>query len=205
MDSGEPWWSGQRKIVRMYVWPGTDHVTSWSPKTTHAKVLDIRGPPPSLVVVTTVADSSGRTVEGVGFASAHVLGDCEFESRRGHDCLSLVVVVCCQVELSSTGWSLVQRSPTECDASECDRGTSTIRGPWRTRGCGTMTKSNNIYDDNVFWDVTPFSLVWKQPTVSIFRIDFIILPWTWRQTFFRNISIFTSLQIATYQKTASPY
>ena len=30
-------------------------------------------------------------------------------------CLSVVSVVCCQVEVSAPGWSLVQRSPTECD------------------------------------------------------------------------------------------
>jgi hypothetical protein len=39
--------------------------------------------------------------------------DCEFESRLGHGCLSLVNVVCCQVEISATGRSLVQRGPTE--------------------------------------------------------------------------------------------
>jgi hypothetical protein len=27
-------------------------------------------------------------------------------------------VLCCQVEVSATGWSLVQRSPTECGVSE---------------------------------------------------------------------------------------
>jgi hypothetical protein len=32
-----------------------------------------------------------------------------------------VSVVCCQVEVSATGWSLVQRSPTDCGVSECDR------------------------------------------------------------------------------------
>jgi hypothetical protein len=32
-----------------------------------------------------------------------------------------VSVVCCQVEVSATSWSLVQRSPTECGVSECDR------------------------------------------------------------------------------------
>jgi hypothetical protein len=31
--------------------------------------------------------------------------------------MSLVSVVCCQVEVSATGWSLVQRSPTECGVS----------------------------------------------------------------------------------------
>jgi hypothetical protein len=30
--------------------------------------------------------------------------------------------VCCQVEISATGWSLVQRSPAECDVfKKCDR------------------------------------------------------------------------------------
>jgi hypothetical protein len=35
--------------------------------------------------------------------------------------VSHVSVVCCQVEVSATSWSLVQRSPTECGVSECDR------------------------------------------------------------------------------------
>jgi hypothetical protein len=30
-----------------------------------------------------------------------------------------VCFVCCQVEVSATGWSLVQRSPTDCGASLC--------------------------------------------------------------------------------------
>jgi len=30
-----------------------------------------------------------------------------------------VNVVCCQVEVSATGWSLVQRSPTDCGVSLC--------------------------------------------------------------------------------------
>ena len=46
--------------------------------------------------------------------------------------MSLVGVVCCQVEVPSSGWSLVQRSPTECGVCECDRGASTMRRPWPT-------------------------------------------------------------------------
>jgi hypothetical protein len=35
--------------------------------------------------------------------------------------MSLVSVVCCQVEVSAMGWSLVQRRPTECGVSKvCD-------------------------------------------------------------------------------------
>ena len=33
--------------------------------------------------------------------------------------MSVVSVVCCQVEDSVTSWSLVQRSPTDCGVSLC--------------------------------------------------------------------------------------
>ena len=42
-----------------------------------------------------------------------------FQSRRGLGCSSAVSVVCCQVEVSATSWSLVQRSPIDCGASLC--------------------------------------------------------------------------------------
>jgi len=45
--------------------------------------------------------------------------DCGFESHPGHGYLSVVSVVCCQVEVSATDWSFVQRSPTECGALLC--------------------------------------------------------------------------------------
>ena len=34
--------------------------------------------------------------------------------------MSVVIVVCCLVEVPAMGWSLVQRSPTGCGVSECD-------------------------------------------------------------------------------------
>jgi hypothetical protein len=40
--------------------------------------------------------------------------DCGYESRQGIRSLSFVNVVCCQVEVSAKGRSLVQRSPTDC-------------------------------------------------------------------------------------------
>ena len=63
--------------------------------------------------------------------------DCEFESRWGHAYLSLVSVVSCQVEVFASGLSLVQRSPTECGASECDREAS-IMWSWPTVGFCAM-------------------------------------------------------------------
>jgi len=63
-----------------------------------------------------MADPSGRAVQGVGLPPL-ACWDCGFESRRGHESLSVVSVACCQGEVSVTSWSLVQRSPTDCSVS----------------------------------------------------------------------------------------
>jgi hypothetical protein len=49
----------------------------------------------------------------------------------------VVSVVCCQVEVSATSCSLVQRGPTECAVSECDRESSIMSRPSPTGGCCT--------------------------------------------------------------------
>jgi hypothetical protein len=53
--------------------------------------------------------------------------ECGLSSRPG-PWMSLVSVVCCQVEASASGWSLVQRL-TECDHK------ASIKRPWPTRDC----------------------------------------------------------------------
>ena len=45
-----------------------------------------------------------------------------------------LMCLCCHVEVSATGWSLVQRSPTDCGVSECDREISIMRRPWPSKG-----------------------------------------------------------------------
>jgi hypothetical protein len=72
------------------------------------------------------ADTDGRAVYGMGLLSL-AWWDCGFGSRKQHGCLSLVSVVCCQVEVSAVGWLLLRRSFTECGVSECDVETSTTR------------------------------------------------------------------------------
>ena len=47
--------------------------------------------------------------------------------------MSLVSVVCCQVEVSALGWLFVQRCSTECGVSECDHESSITRRSWPTR------------------------------------------------------------------------
>jgi hypothetical protein len=68
-----------------------------------------------------------------------------FESRRGRGWLSVVSVVFCQV-VSVTGWSLVQRSPTECGASECVGEACIIKRPWPSRICRSVGKKIKIAD-----------------------------------------------------------
>jgi hypothetical protein len=56
-------------------------------------------------------DPISRAIYGVGLRPP-ACWDCGFESHRGYRCLFLMSVVCCHVEISTWGWSLVQRSPT---------------------------------------------------------------------------------------------
>jgi len=48
--------------------------------------------------------------------------------------------MCCQVEVSASGRSLVQWSPTEYSVSEHHREASILRRPWPTVGCYAMVK-----------------------------------------------------------------
>jgi hypothetical protein len=40
-------------------------------------------------------------------------------SAGGHRCMSVVIAVCCQVEVATKGRLLVRRSPTDCAMSLC--------------------------------------------------------------------------------------
>ena len=60
--------------------------------------------------------------------------------------MSVVSVVCCQVEVSATNWSLVRRSPTECGASVCvtrNLGNEVALAHW---GVGAVAPKTNIFD-----------------------------------------------------------
>jgi hypothetical protein len=65
--------------------------------------------------------------------------------------MSLVSVVCCQVEIYMSGLSLAYRSPTECGVSECDREASITRRTWPTRAVEPWKKTNYVKIMIVFW------------------------------------------------------
>ena len=58
----------------------------------------------------------------------------------------ILIVVCCQVEISAKCLSLVQRIPTECVVSEYDRESSKMGRPWPTGGCYAMEEKNATHD-----------------------------------------------------------
>jgi hypothetical protein len=60
-----------------------------------------------------VVDPSNRATKVLDLRSL-ACWDCWFEFRRGHGYPSLVNALCCRVEVSATGRSLVQSSPIEC-------------------------------------------------------------------------------------------
>jgi hypothetical protein len=66
--------------------------------------------------------------------------------------MSVVSVMCCQVEFSAANWSLVQRSPTDCVASLC-----VIKKPrewWRHDPRWASTSCKKIRE---IWDYWKFS------------------------------------------------
>jgi hypothetical protein len=64
-----------------------------------------------------------------------------FESRRGYGCLSLHNVVCCQVVVSATSRSLIQKSPTRCGMSQCVSSRNLLEEALVCKGCPAMTKN----------------------------------------------------------------
>jgi len=116
------------------------------------------------------ADFSGRAVYGrslVGIAGSNHAG--------GMD-VCLCWVLCCQVQVSTTGWSLVQRSPTECDASlcVCVAETSKMRRPRPApKGWGKLMYDSHINTD---WSERYKHNLWFSPKSEHLRISVSTIP-----------------------------
>jgi hypothetical protein len=59
--------------------------------------------------------------------------------------VSLMSVMCYQIQVSASGWSLVQRSPTDCGVSECDHESSIMRRPWLTVAVAPWQKKKSHF------------------------------------------------------------
>ena len=75
--------------------------------------------------------------------------------------------LCCQAEVSAKDWSLVQRSPTECGVSVCDREASTMWRPWPTgRGRRAIKKLNRCSPISV---IPPVLYTHPHPQITFIR------------------------------------
>jgi hypothetical protein len=76
----------------------------------------------------------GRSLAGIAGANP---------AEGGYCCLSRVNVVCCQVEVAASGWSLGQRNPTECGVSKMSVIAKPHKGrPWP--GIGPKRHKENV-------------------------------------------------------------
>jgi len=66
----------------------------------------------------------------------------------GFDVCLFVKVVCCQVEVSVSGWSLIQGSPTE----DCVHETPSIRNPWPIRAVVQWKKNTYLIFNNFIYE-----------------------------------------------------
>ena len=85
--------------------------------------------------------------------------------------------VCCQVEVSATEWSLVQRSPTDCGASLCmikelrtRRGYNPVRGLPNTNSQRVVAPVGTMPDRLIHKMGVPWSCSWS-PQLSSFLCD----------------------------------
>ena len=115
---------------------------TWVPE---ASMLTTRPPKPS--AARSKAWAKDRWIPGIA-------GSNRAECMR----VCFLWVLCCQVEVSETGWSLVQRSFTECAVSECDFETSTMRRPRSTKASESWKTKIKSADDFIttqrFYPVT---------------------------------------------------
>ena len=114
-----------------------------------------------------------------GSAASRLLG-LRVRVPPGHGCLSLMNAVCCQVEVSASGWSLFQRSPAECFVSSY-REASTMRRPWPTRDCHTLKKKTLQGRMLYMTDVTNFEVTqaWKLTYILPSNVPGIIFFFLW--------------------------
>jgi hypothetical protein len=63
--------------------------------------------------------------------------------------VAVVSVTCCQVGVSATGRSLIQRNLTECGVSECDCEASIMARPLSKRVYCSMENKSIMYRRNI--------------------------------------------------------
>jgi hypothetical protein len=114
------------------------------------------------------ADRCGHAVWGVGLRLLACWKQ-TFESRQWHGCLYLLSVVCCHVEVSASGWSLVQRSPTDCSASLCVITKPRKQGGHRPHWAAEPEKTINSNNERCCSSYTPKTHLYRDRFILFLR------------------------------------
>jgi hypothetical protein len=131
------------------------------------------------------SDHSGRSLAGIG--GSNPAGGME---------VCLLWVLCVIKWRSASGWSLVQRSPTECGVSECDCEVSTVMRLRPTRGCRAMTIMYSIISNKTNWNCAHHTQIDEYATRQQQRKT--------RDTQQRNSTYTTSFKTSTWLWTGQP-
>ena len=99
---------------------------------------------------------------------------CRFESRRGNGCLSVVSVMCCQVEVSATSVSFVRRILTNCGASLC-----VIYKPQEWCGHGPHWAHGTTGKNTLLWKTHLKVLLFQQVICRFLKLLLTVLFQTW--------------------------
>ena len=114
-----------------------------------------------------------------------------------------IYLVCYQVEVSVSGWSLVQRIPTDWSVSECDREAPSGKVMTWNRVEGSqgekkiMARSDDYFPDRNNWIICQIQqqvfTVWGQIVVLLFVQDGLFFSW---KSAFRIKSYFSAVDKA---------
>jgi hypothetical protein len=105
-----------------------------------------------------------------------------FESHRGHGYLSVMSVVRCQIEVSASSRSLVQRSPIQCD-----REASIIR-IWSASDCWAIAEKN-CFGKKLNVKISQFVYIWQ--LTYIFHV--LVYIYTYMYMRFNIITLFHTI------------
>jgi hypothetical protein len=144
-----------------------------------------------------------------GSAAVLTYWDCGFEYCCGA-WICLLWVLCYQLQVSASGWSLIQRSPTECGVSECDREASMVRKSWPTSGSRAIKKNVSaltaIATTSTKWQILPQSLQFSY-LAQLYKLCPVLwrpcVLFLWETPWLSNVTGMTILHVSFMLRTTS--
>ena len=98
-----------------------------------------------------------KTVNSVLTLRLLICWNCRFESRQEHGCISVLSVVCCQIDLCGGPIPGQEGSYRLWCVTMCGLETPKMRRPWPALGCYARQKNKTAYHEIIFPEKTNWS------------------------------------------------